>query len=72
MASEVPHDTLSIGVEVTPGISTISTSRIIRNEVMGVTYMDLVTTSIGRVALSSPDPKASSQDPTIEDVTDHV
>ena len=72
MASEVPHDTLSIGVVATPGISTMSTSHIIRDEAMGVTYMDMVTTSIRRVALSGPDQEASSQGPTIEDVTDCV
>ena len=71
MASEAPHDTLSMGLVVTPGISTISTSHIIRDEAMGVTYVDTVTTSAGRVAHSGPDPEASSQDPTIEDVTDH-
>ena len=71
MASEVPCGTVSIGVMVTPGISTMSTSCIIRDEATGVTYMDTVTTSIGRVALSSPDSEASSQGPTIEDVTDH-
>ena len=52
MASEAPHDTLSIGVVMTPGISTMSMSIIIRDEAMGVAYMDMVTTSIGRVALS--------------------
>ena len=71
MASEAPHNTLSIGVVATPRISTISMSHIIRDEVTGVTYMDMVTTSVGRVALSSPDSEASSQGPTIEDVTDH-
>ena len=71
MASEAPHDTLSMGVVVTPRNSTISTSCIIRDEVTGVTYMDMVTISIGRVAISGPDPEASSQGPTIEDVTDH-
>ena len=34
--------------------------------------MDTVTTSIGRVALSSPNSEAPSQGPTIEDVTSHV
>ena len=60
MASEGPHGTMSIGVVVTPGISTMSTSHIIRDEAMGVRYMDMVTTSIGRVALSGPDSEASS------------
>ena len=72
LASEVAHNTLSIGVVVTPRISTMSMSHIIRDEAMSVMYMDMVTTSIGRVALSSPDPEASTQGPTIEDVTDHV
>ena len=71
MASEGPHGTMSIGVVATPGISTMSTSHIIRDEAMGVTYMGMVTTSVGRVALSGPDSEASSQGPTIEDVTDH-
>ena len=71
MASEAPHNTLSMGVVATPRNSTISMSCITRDEVMGVTYVDMVTTSIGRVVLSGPDPEASSQGPTIEDVTDH-
>ena len=71
MASEVPHGTMSIGVVVTPGISNMSMSHIIRDEATSVTYMDMVTTSVGRVALSSPDSEASPQGPTIEDVTDH-
>ena len=69
MASETPHGTMSIGVVVTPGISTMSMSHIIRDEATGVTYRDTVTTSIGRVALSSPGSEASSQGPTIEDDT---
>ena len=57
---------------VTPRISIISMSHMMRDEVIGVTYMDTVTTSIGRVALSGPDPEASSQGLTIEDVTNCV
>ena len=71
MTSDVSHGTMSIRVVATPGLSTMSMSCIIRDEVTGVTYMDMVTTSIGRVAFSSPDSEASSQGPTIEDVTDH-
>ena len=36
MASEAPHDTLSIGVVATPRISTMTMSHIIRDEVMGL------------------------------------
>ena len=71
MASEAPHDTLSLGVVATPKNLHHNISHIIRDEAMGVTYMDMVTTSIGRVALSGPDQEASSQGPTIEDVTNH-
>ena len=62
---------MTFGVVVAPGISMLSMSCIVRNEATGVTYMDTVTTSIGRVALSGPDSEASSSSPTIEDVTGH-
>ena len=69
VALEAPLGTMPIGLVVTPGISTMSTSHIVRDEATGIMYMDTVTTSIGRVALSGPDSEASSPDPTIEDVT---
>ena len=71
VASEVPLGTMSIGVVVTPRISTMSRSCIIRDEATGVTYMDTVTPSIGRVALSGPDSETSIPGPTIKDVTGH-
>ena len=40
VALEVPLGTMPIGVVVTPGISTMSMSHIIRDEATGVTYMD--------------------------------
>ena len=43
-----------------------------RDEVMGVTYMDTVTTSVGRVTLSNPKQETSAQGPTIQDITDLV
>ena len=49
----------------------VSTSCIVRDEATGVTYMDTVTTSIGRVALSGLDSGASSSGPMIKDVTGH-
>ena len=68
---EAPMGTMPIGLVVTPGISSVSTSCIVRDEVTGAMYMDTITTSIGRVTLSGPDPEASSTGPTIEDVTGH-
>ena len=49
----------------------VSMSCIVRDETTGVTYMDTVTTTIGRVALSSPDSEASSLGPMIKDITSH-
>ena len=69
VALQLPLGTMPFGVVVAPGISTVSMSHILRDKATGITYMDTVTTSVGRVALSSPDSKASSSGPTIEDVT---
>ena len=66
VALEVP-----IGLVVTPRISTMSMSHIIRDKATGIMYMDTVTTSVERVALSGPDSEASSTGPMIEDVTNH-
>ena len=43
-----------------------------KDEVMGVTYMDTMTTLVGQVTLSGPRQEASVQVPIIEDVTDVV
>ena len=68
---EAPMGTMPIGLVVTPGISSVSTSCIIKDKVTGITYADTVTTSVGRVALSGPDLEASSTGPMIEDITNH-
>ena len=68
---EPPIGTMPIGLVATLGISSMSASHIVRDEVTGVTYLDTITTSIGRVALSSPDLEAPSSGPTIEDITGH-
>ena len=57
---------------LTPTVATMSTSCIVKDKAMGVTYMDTVTTSVGWVTLSGPEQKASTQGPIIEDVMDLV
>ena len=57
---------------VCPGVVTMSTSCIVKDEVTGVTYMDIVTTLMGKVALSGPEQETSAQGPTIEDITDLI
>ena len=71
VALKAPLGTMPIGLVATPRISTMSTSHIVRDEATGIKYMDTVTTSIGRVALSGPDSEACSPGPMIENVTGH-
>ena len=63
---EVPVGTLSIGLVMTLGISSISSSHVVKDDATGLTYVDTVTTSVGRILLSGPDLNASSTGPTIE------
>ena len=71
-AHEVPPDLLAVGVMLAPGLATMSTSHIVKHEVTGVTYMDMVTTSVGRLALSGPEQETLAQGPKIQDITDLI
>ena len=66
---EAPVSTLSIGLVMTPGISSMCSSHVVKDDTTGITHVDTVTTSIGRIILSGPDPNDSSTGPTIEDIT---
>ena len=55
-----------------PTVVTMSANCIIKDEVTVVTYMDTMTTSVGRVTLSGPRQEASTQGPTILDIMDLV
>ena len=52
------------------GIASMSSSHIMRDELMGVTYMDMVMTSIGRGAISGLGQETCPTGPTIEDIMD--
>ena len=69
---EVSPNPLTVGVVTAPRMATMSMSCIMRDKTTGITYIDTVTTSIGRVALSGPGQETPSQEPTIEDVTDLI
>ena len=69
---EVSPDLLMVGVMLAPGVVTMSTSCIVKDEVTGFTYMDTVTTSVGRLALSGLEQDTSAQGPTIEDMADLI
>ena len=65
-------DALRMAVLTGPTVATMSTSHIVKDEVTGVTYMDTVTTSVGRVTLSGPKQETLAQGPTIQDIMDLV
>ena len=67
---ELPVGILPIELVTAPGITSMRSSHIIKDELTGVTYMDMVTTSIGRVTISSLDQEAFPAGPTNEDITD--
>ena len=61
---------LPVELVAAPGIASMSSSHIIKDELTGVTYMDMVTTSVGRVTISGLGWEAFPTSPTIEDITD--
>ena len=66
---EVPMEPMQLSIMVEPAVAAMCTSHIIQDETMRITYMDVVTTSIGRVALSSSCLVVCPPRPTIEDIT---
>ena len=67
---ETPPIPVVLGMMAAPGVATMSTSQVVWDEATGATYLDTVTTSIVRVALSVPEDKVIVLGPKIEDVTD--
>ena len=51
----------SIRLVTTPGISSVSSSHIVKDKITGITYMDTITTSVGRVTISGPGLEAFPQ-----------
>ena len=69
-APEMPPIPVVMGMLAAPGMVTMSASHVVWDEATGATYLDTVTTSVGRVALSVPEDKIIMLGPEIEDVTD--
>ena len=68
---KAPVGAMPIRLVATPGTSSVSSSHIVKDAIMGITYMDTVTTSIGGVTISGPALEAFPTGPTIEDITNH-
>ena len=69
-AHEVPPDPIRIASVMKPNMATMSASCIIKDEAMGVTYMDTMTTSVGKVALGGSEQGTLTKGPIIEDIMD--
>ena len=66
---EAPTETRLPDVMVGSVVATLSTTWIVQDEATRVTYVDTVTTSVGRVALRNPCMAANLQGPMLEDIT---
>ena len=60
---EMPVGTMSIGMVSSPGLSSISSSRVVKDDTTGLVYLDTIMTFIGRMVLGSLEP---SEGPSIE------
>ena len=68
-AYEAPPDPLQLAAVVEPTVVMMSTSCILKDEATGITYMDIMTTSVGQVALGGPSQGIQATEPIIEDIT---
>ena len=66
---EMPMGTMSIGMVLGPGLSSVSSSQVVKDNTTGLVYLDTMTTSVGRVVLGSSE---LSVGPIIEDKTDQL
>ena len=61
---------VAMGMMAAPGVVTMSTSQVLWDEATGATYLDTVTTSVGRVAFNVPEDEVIVSGPKIKDITD--
>ena len=66
---ETPPIPVVMGMMAALGVVTMSNSGVAQDEATGATYLDTVTTSVGRVALNVPEDKVIVSGPKIEDIT---
>ena len=64
-----PVSVMVMGMVLNPGMSSVSSSRVVKDYEMGLVYLDTMMTSIERMVIGS---KESREGPTIEDMTDQL
>ena len=65
----MPVSAMAMGMVSNPSMLSISSSRVVSNDEMGLVYLDTVTMSIERMVIGSMETR---EGPTIEDVTDQL
>ena len=70
--SQSPPLWVVMGMMAALGMVTMSASCVVWDEVTGAIYLDTVTTSVGRVALSVPEDGNTMPGPEIEDIMDLI
>ena len=66
---DTPASVVMMGVVSDPSMSSVCSSRVVRDDEKGLVYLDTVTTSIGQMVIGSTEPKEGL---TIGDVTDRL
>ena len=69
IALEVPLEFTQPEVVIEPAVAMMCASHVVQDEASGVTYMEMVTTSMGWVALDSACPVVQNPQLTIRDIT---
>ena len=65
----MPVSAMAMGMVSNPGMSSISSSRVVKDDKMDLVYLDTITTSIERIVIGSMETR---EGPTIEDMTDQL
>ena len=66
---DTPASVVTLGAVSDPGMSSVCSSQVVRDDEKGLVYLDTVMMSIGRMGIGSTEPKEGL---TIEDVTDKL
>ena len=64
-----PVSMMAMGIVSNPGMWSISSSWVVKDDETGIVYLDTVMTSIERMVIGSMETR---EGPTIEDVTDQL
>ena len=65
----MPVSAMAMGMVLNPGMSSISSSWVVKDDKTGLVYLDMIAASIGRMVIGSTETR---EGPTIEDVTDQL